>query len=129
MAMAVDKFEDLIAWQKARLLSREIYQATRSGSLAQDYGLGRQMQRATVSISSNIAEGFERGSPKEFHRFLVIAKGSCGELRSQLYLALDVGHINQPQFERLMQIANEVSRVIGGLRVSVAKRRNLKSNG
>ncbi len=118
----VDRFEDLVAWQKARALAQEVYRITASGALARDYGLSGQMQRAAVSIMSNIAEGFERGGLKDFHRFLVIAKGSCAELRSQLYLAADIGHISQSQFEMLMGHASEVSRIIGGLRASIARK-------
>lgn len=121
--MGVEKFEDLIAWQKARVLTQMIYEVTRCESFARDYGLSGQIQRAAVSIMSNIAEGFERGSPSDFHRFLVMAKASCAEVRSQLYVALDTGYLEQSDFKRLMDSANEVSRVIGGLRVSVDKRR------
>ena len=74
---------------------------------------------------SNIAEGFERGRPSEFHQFLSIAKGSCAELRSQLYVALDAGYVNEPQFQELMFDATEAGQVIGGLRVSVEKRKTL----
>src|SRR4029079_3005807 len=90
----VDRFEDLIAWKKARELTNAIYQATQSKSMSHDSGLSNQMQRAAVSIMSNIAEGFERGSRVEFLRFLMYAKASCAELRSQLYVALDVGYLS-----------------------------------
>jgi four helix bundle protein len=116
-------FEDLIAWQKARELTTAIYRTTREKHFLQDAGLARQMQRAAVSIMSNIAEGFERGSMADFHHFLVIAKASCAELRSQLYIALDNNYLNQQQFDALMLQAAEVARVIGGLRASVAKKR------
>ncbi len=121
--MAVEKFEDMIAWQKARDLTRRIYEITRSNSFARDYGLSGQIQRASVSIMSNIAEGFERSSANDFHRFLVIAKASCAEVRSQLYVALDIGYINDNEFREMMACADEVSRVIGGLRASVDRRR------
>ena len=85
-----DKVEDLIAWQKARDLTQAIYQTTSVGSFAKDFGLRDQVRRAAVSVMSNLAEGFERGSRSEFHQFLSIAKSSCAELRSQLYVALDV---------------------------------------
>jgi four helix bundle protein len=90
----VTRFEDLIAWQKARGLTSAIYQATRKDSFAKDFGLSGQIQRAAVSIMSNIAEGFERENPGEFHQFLVIARASCAEVRSQLYVALDIGYLN-----------------------------------
>ena len=91
MSNKIEEFEDLIAWRKARELTREVYRVTRQGKLAKDYGLSRQIQRAAVSIMSNIAEGFERGNPREFHQFLSVAKASCAEVRSQLYVALDAG--------------------------------------
>ena len=121
--MAVDKFEDLIAWQKARVLTRMIYETTSHESFARDFGLSGQIQRAAVSIMSNIAEAFERGSPNDFHRFLVMAKASCAEVRSQLYVALDIGYIDENEFQVLMDCAAEVSRVVGGLRASVDRRR------
>jgi four helix bundle protein len=125
----IKRFEDLIAWQKARKLTREIYQATRQGSFASDYGLARQIQRAAVSIMSNIAEGFERWGHAEFHQFLSIAKGSCAEVRAQLYVALDVGYLDQALFDQLLAQAEEVGRVIGGLRASVAARRDEQRQG
>ncbi len=119
----IERFEDLIAWQKARELTLAIYQMTRQGSFAKDYGLSGQIQRAAVSTMSNIAEGFERGRPGEFHQFLSIAKGSCGEIRSQLYVALDVGYINQRIFSQMLSKSEEVGRIIGGLRASVQRQR------
>lgn len=119
----IERFEDLIAWQKARELTRAIYEATRQGAFAKDYGLCGQIQRAAVSIMSNIAEGFERGGRGEFHQFLSTAKASCAEVRSQLYVAIDVGYLDQTSFDRLMQQAEEVARIVGGLRASVQKQR------
>lgn len=121
--MQVEKFEDLIAWQKARALTSAVYRATRKSNFAQDYGLSGQIQRAAVSIMSNIAEGFERDSAADFHRFLVIAKASCAELRSQLYVALDTQYLTRAEFDELMKQALEVSRIIGGLRAAVEKRK------
>ncbi len=118
------RFEDLIAWQKARALTKAIYQATRQDSFAKDSGLSGQIQRAAVSIMSNIAEGFERGNEGDYHRFLNIAKASCGEVRSQLYVAFDIGYLTQPDFERLITQAAEVSRVISGLILSVSHKRS-----
>ncbi len=117
--MAVKRFEDLIAWQKARILTREIYQVSRQGQFAKDYGLIDQIRRASVSVMSNIAEGFDRESSAEFAGFLSIAKGSCAEVRSQLYIAVDVGYLTQDDFQRLNNLATEVSRIIGGLHKSV----------
>ena len=93
--MGITRFEDLIAWQKARELTKAIYQATTTIPFSKDFGLKDQIQRASVSIMSNIAEGFERGSHNEFHQFLVIAKGSCAEVKSQLYVALDANYLNE----------------------------------
>ena len=119
----VRKFEDLIAWQKARNLTKAIYQASRTGAFARDTGLRSQIQRAAVSIMSNLAEGFERSRSAEFHQFLSTAKSSCAELRSQLYVAADVGFLDAAQFETLLTQAEEVGRIVGGLRASVAKQR------
>lgn len=120
----VERFEDLIAWQKARILTRAIDQVTRQGGFIKDFGLSGQMQRAAVSIRSNIAEGFERGRRSKFHQFLSIAKASCAELRSQLYIALDVGYLDQSKFNQLLTQAEEVARIIGGLRTSIERQRD-----
>jgi len=117
----IERFEDLIAWQKARELTQAIYQMSRQGALAKDLGLARQIQRAAVSIMSNIAEGFERGGRREFHQFLSTAKASCAEVRSQLYVAFDVGYLGDSDFLQLLAQAEEVGRVVGGLRASVEK--------
>lgn len=119
-----ERFEDLIAWQKARALTRDIYQVTKASALSRDRGLCNQIQRAAVSVMSNIAEGFERGNAGDFHRFLLIAKASCGEVRSQLYVALDAGYIDQQQFSHLARQSSEVSKIIGGLVTSVSESRN-----
>jgi four helix bundle protein len=119
--MHVDRFEDLVAWQKARELTRLIYSVSRQGEFARDYGLSNQIQRAVVSIMSNIAEGFERGGRAEFHQFLVVAKASCAEVRSQLYVAVDVGYITEAEFDQLNAKAVELGRIIGGLRSAVEK--------
>jgi four helix bundle protein len=120
---AIRRFEDLIAWQKGRAMTARVYQVTTRGGFARDFGLRDQMRRAAVSVMSNIAEGFERGSAAEFHRFLTIAKGSCAEVRSQLYVALDVGYVQHAEFAKPLADSEEVGRVIGGLRTSVARRR------
>ena len=119
----IDKFEDLIAWQKARKLTQGIYQTSRWGAFAKDFGLAGQIQRASVSIMSNIAEGFERGGRGEFHQFLSVAKASCAEVRSLLYVALDIKYIDKTEFRKIMDKAEEVGRIVGGLRASVDKQR------
>jgi four helix bundle protein len=124
MSGKVEKFEELIAWQKARVLTRDVYQATGTGEFSRDFGLKDQIRRAAVSIMSNIAEGFERGRPSEFHQFLSVAKASCAELRSQLYVALDAGYITDDLFNELMPKAMEVGRIIGGLRSAVERKRD-----
>ena len=121
--MKVERFEDLIAWQKARVLTKNIYSATRSPAFARDFGLTNQIQRASVSIMSNLAEGFERKGTGEFHQFLCIAKASCAEVRSQLYVAFDVGYLVESEFQQLMEQSTEVGRIIGGLRASIAARK------
>lgn len=119
----VELFEDLIAWQKVRALVSSIYAATNENAFAKDFGLRDQIRRAAVSVMSNLAEGFDRASRPDFHRFVVIAKGSCAEVRSQLYIAHDVGHINNDQLDNLLAQAQEVSRILGGLRVSLDQRK------
>ncbi len=115
----VGRFEELQAWQKARGLTKEIYRVTDQGQFARDYGLRDQIRRAAVSVMSNLAEGYERGSRQEFHRYVTISKASCAEVRTQLYIALDVGYVVEQQFRDLMDQAEEVSRILGGLRVSL----------
>lgn len=115
----IEGFEDLIAWQKARELTRAIYQVTKSISFANDHSVTNQLRRAAVSVMSNITEGFERGNPGDFHRFLVIAKASCAEIRSQFYVAFDSGYLKQAEVESLTNQAREVSRIVGGLRAGV----------
>ena len=120
----INRFEDLIAWQKARVLSREVYRASNAGEFARDFGLRDQIRRAALSVMSNVAEGFERGGRSEFHQMLSIAKGSCGEVRSQLYVALDAGYLDEKRFASLIEMAEEVGRIVGGFRVSVGEMRN-----
>lgn len=87
----IERFEDIEAWKKARELTKRIYEITDRGNLARDFGLKDQIKRSSISIMSNIAEGFERDGDNEFRQFLSIAKGSVGELKAQLYVALDAG--------------------------------------
>jgi four helix bundle protein len=111
----VTRFEDLIVWQKARSIAVSVYSITDNGQFASDYILKNQMRRASISISSNIAEGFERNGNKEFVQFLSIAKSSAGELRSQLYLALDLQFIKEREFNALLNDVVEISKMISGL--------------
>jgi four helix bundle protein len=122
----IKHFEELIAWQKARELTRQIYLTTNRGPFSKDFGLRDQIRKASVSIMSNLAEGFERGGRAEFHQFVVIAKGSCAEVRSQLYVACDAEYVTEEQFEVLMNLGIELSRIIGGLRASLRRQRDKK---
>lgn len=115
----VSRFEDLVVWQRVRLLTKSIYALTRTSPLHHHYGLCDQIRRASVSVMSNVAEWFERVSPAEFQRFLLIAKGSCGELRNQLYVAFDADYLSKAEFDSLLAQANEVARRINGLRTSI----------
>ncbi len=124
MSGRIERFEDFVAWQKARALTRDVYRVTRAGAFASDFGLKDQTRRAAISIMSNIAEGFERGKSTEFHQFLSMAKGSCAELRSHLYVALDAGYLEQAAFDGLMADAEQVGRMVGGLRASAERRRD-----
>jgi four helix bundle protein len=117
--MSVRRFEDLVVWQKARVLTNEIYKITRKPEFSKDLGLKDQIQRASVSIMSNIAEGFERGSKEEFIQFLYISRSSCGEVRTQLYVAKDQNYITEEEFQKLQKLAIEVSRLIYHLIESV----------
>jgi four helix bundle protein len=105
-------------------LTAEVYRVTSVGGFAKDFGLKNQIRRASVSIMSNIAEGFERGRASEFHQLLSVAKASCAELRSQLYVALDAGCLSRDIFNELMGKATEVGQIVGGLRASVERRRD-----
>jgi four helix bundle protein len=100
--MAIQNFEDLEIWKEARCLTREIYKLSKVANLSKDYSLRDQMRRAAVSIMSNIAEGFERGGNQEFIQFLYIAKASCGELSSELYVAVDQEYVDQKTANALL---------------------------
>ena len=97
----------------------EVYRITGTGVFSRDFGLRDQIRRAAVSVMSNIAEGFERYSRAEFRQFLSVARGSVGEVRSQLYVAFDLGYVDKQQFERLRGLCVEVGRLTGGLRSSI----------
>lgn len=106
---SVEKFEDLICWQKSRELTREVYKTFKN---CRDYGFKDQIQRASVSIISNIAEGFESGTKQELINYLYISKASAGEVRSQLYVAIDANYINIETFQYLKNLAEQCSRLI-----------------
>ena len=119
----IQRFEELIAWQKAMDLAVDAYRMTRKRPLSRDFALTDQMHRAAISVPSNIAEGFDRGTRAEFHRFLSIAKGSCAELKTQIYLADRLEYLDANTTEAMLQQADEVSRIVGGLRTKVAAQR------
>jgi four helix bundle protein len=123
----ITRFEDIESWKKARKLTSEIYKITATGDFARDFGLKDQIRRASVSILSNIAEGFERGGDKEFLHFLAIGKGSCGEVRAQLYVALDQGYLSREGFDQLSSNATEVSQLLSGF-IRYLKGSNLSGN-
>lgn len=112
----IECFEGLICWQRSRELTKAVYKAFRD---CRDFGLKDQIRRAAVSIMSNIAEGFERGTQAEFLNYLFIAKGSAGEVRAQLYVALDAGYINSETFVSISGLALECSRLVQSFAVKV----------
>ena len=105
----IKRFEDLQVWQRARCLAVKLYRISNEGPFAKDFGLRGQIQRAAVSIVSNIAEGFDRRSNSQFAQFLEIAAGSASEVRAQLYIALDVGYVGRTQFDELFADVSEIS--------------------
>lgn len=110
----LNTFEEIISWKKARLFNRRIYLVTEDQKFKKDFDLARQIRRASVSISSNIAEGFERNTDKEFIYFLYVAKASAGEVRSQIYLAFDLNYISKETFDHLLCEITEISKLLGG---------------
>ena len=112
MRKAAESFEDLHIYQRARKLTGAVYTITRGSHFARDYGLVDQIRRAAVSVMSNIVEGFERGSKTEFIQYLYIAKGSCGEVRAQLQIALDQNYLDQGQYQRLYDLGQQISGMI-----------------
>nr|WP_299337893.1 four helix bundle protein [Allomuricauda sp.] len=108
-------FEQIVSWKKARVLNKEIYRITSRASFGKDFALKDQIIRASISISSNIAEGYGRKTYKEFIYFLNVAKASCYEVKSQLYLAMDVDYIDKNAFKRIYDVCDEISKTIYGL--------------
>jgi four helix bundle protein len=123
--MHIEHFEDLEIWMEARRLTKEIYRLTSGSKFSRDFGLRGQIQRAAVSVMSNIAEGFERGGNQEFTQFLYVAKGSCGEVRSQLYVAVDQAYVSANESEELLISLNRLSSMIGSL-INHLKRSGMK---
>ncbi len=110
--MKIRTFEDLLVWQKAIAHTIEIYKRFQ---LVSDFGFKNQIQRASISISNNIAEGFERGSDRDFRRFLFISQGSCSEVKSMIYIALKLNYISQCEFAIIYGQLNEIGKMLFGL--------------
>lgn len=111
---SISTFEEIQAWQESRILVSKIYEITKSQKFQSDFDLKSQIRRASISTMSNIAEGFERQSNKEFIYFLNISKASVGEVRSQLYIALDQEYITNIEFNTLQTQTNSIAKQIGG---------------
>src|ERR1700704_4708877 len=109
MNSRIRTFEDLVVWQKAIAFVKQVYLITEEGGLKRDFGLKDQLRRAAVSIPTNIAEGFERASRKEYLLFLNIAKGSAGEVRSLVYVAFEVGYLQRESYEQLREDVMKLS--------------------
>lgn len=109
--MRIEKFEDIIAWQKGKELTLLIYTVLKN---CRDFGYKDQIQRAVISIINNIAEGYERRSNKELKQFLYIAKGSAGEVRSMLYVGLELGYFNKADFEKAYNLSLEIAKLLSG---------------
>ena len=111
----VKSFEELNCWKESRVFNQSVYKITSNEYFNRDFDFRRQLRRASISVSSNIAEGFERNTDKEFIYFLYVSKGSAGELRSQLYLAFDLKYINKNEFKELHEQITKVSKMLSGL--------------
>jgi four helix bundle protein len=120
----IERFEDLLAWQRSMDLVVRVYELSSAGRFAKDFALADQIHRAAISVPSNIAEGFERRSRAEFHHSLTIAKGSCGEVRTQLHIAQRLGYITSEVAAVALTQAEDVSRIISRLRTTVARQRD-----
>ena len=120
--MSKRKFEDIQAWQVARILVQQVYAFTGDGSFAKDFGLRDQMRRASVSVMANIAEGFDCESNVEFGRFLGIARRSAVEVQSLLYAALDVGYLNEEQFKTCYEQAGKTKALISGFKNAMLRK-------
>jgi four helix bundle protein len=123
--MTVKYFEELEIWKEARRIAGEIYRLTRNSKFTRDFSLSGQLQKAVVSIMSNIAEGFERGGNQEFIQFLYIAKGSCGEVRSQIYVALDQSYLEQEKADELVNSLKRLSTMISNF-INYIKRSGMR---
>ena len=121
MTKKIESFEDLLVWQKGLKLVRQVYLLTRDGKLSKDFSLRDQLRGAALCIPSNIAEGFERASRKEYLNFLNIAKGSAGEVRSLLRVAAEIGYLDESQYFELQEMILELSRYLSNQIKSLKK--------
>ena len=112
--MIIQRFEDIVAWQKARELVDKVYKLTSEDKFSRDFVLKDQIRRAAISVMSNIAEGYARQTNREFIQFLYIARGFASETKSQLYVALDLGYISKEEFEKIYETVSEVAKLITG---------------
>jgi four helix bundle protein len=108
----IERFEEIEAWKSARSLTKSIYDLSSLGAFGKDFALRDQIRRAAMSVMANIAEGFERGGDKEFLQFLSVAKASCAEVRSHLYVALDQNYLSAQQLDDLIEQSQGVGRMI-----------------
>jgi four helix bundle protein len=122
--MTTKRFEDLVVWQRSRQLTKRVYQVSADNRFSRDFRFASQIQAAAVSVMSNIAEGFDRRTSGEFQQFLRIAKASCAEVRSDLYVALDLSYIDEATFHELYGLADEVARMLESLRAKVVQQRD-----
>lgn len=124
--MKITRFEDLNIWKESMVLTKEIYKTTSCTCFTKDRGLQDQIRRASISISSNIVEGFEKNNNNEFIRFLKISKGSIGEVRNQLHIALMINYITQDQFDHLNTNLDNLAKQVGGFIAYLQKKRENK---
>lgn len=124
--MRINRFEDLTVWQKSLKLTKEIYNITSKGKFARDFSLRDQIRRAIISVSSNIVEGFERNNNNEFVRFLKISKGSAGEVRNQLYIAISMDYVSKRKFSKLNQEFIDLGNQIGKFITYLVKQKEKK---
>ncbi len=120
--MSIRRFEDIQAWQEARILVKQIYSQTGEGTFAKDFGMRNQIRHAAVSVMVNIAEGFDCDSNTEFARFLGIARRSAVEVQSLLYAALDVGYITPEQFKINYDQAGKIKALISAFKAAMPKK-------
>lgn len=127
--MAIRRFEELESWQVARTLANMVYELTKQDAFRKDFSLVDQIRRAAVSVMNNIAEGFERGSNKDFAKFLFIARGSAGEIRSMLYLAKDLKYLSEEQFIEALALIVRSAQLCWGMIKHLQKRGDWKTGG